>query len=286
MSGNPRVRMNLALAYYKVGRFAEAIEQLVTVHNAQPLELKPALLLADCHLQTGQAAKAVDLLTPLAQEYPDDHALIYMLGMALLQQDRTREAQRMLDLILRDGESAESAYLLGQAEFLRQEIVAAAGHLARAVELNPALPGAHSLYGQALRGLSKMDDAAVQFREELKVNPYDFVANAETAMLLKQDGDLDGALLHVGRALQVRPGDPGALYQRASIHTAQGKFEEARIELEQLVRDFPSFAEAHAGLATVYYRLKRSADGDRERAASDRAREQAARNAPERKQIK
>jgi tetratricopeptide (TPR) repeat protein len=72
----------------------------------------------------------------------------------------------------------------------------------------------------------------------------------------------------------VRPGDPGALYQRASIHAQQGRTEQARGELEQLVRDFPAFAEAHATLATVYYRLKRTADGDRERALARQGQKQ------------
>jgi tetratricopeptide (TPR) repeat protein len=124
-----------------------------------------------------------------------------------------------------------------------------------------------------------MDEAAEQFREELKVNPYDFVANTEIAMQLKQEGNLEGALAHVARALQVRPSDPAALYQRASIHLAQGKADDARQELEALLRDFPGFAEAHAALATAYYRLKRPADGDRERAAAQRAQEQAAKPA-------
>jgi tetratricopeptide (TPR) repeat protein len=73
----------------------------------------------------------------------------------------------------------------------------------------------------------------------------------------------------------VRPTDPGALYQRASIHTAQGLIEQARQELEQLIHDYPSFSEAHAALATVYYRLKRTADGDRESAEARRVREEA-----------
>ena len=117
--------------------------------------------------------------------------------------------------------------------------------------------------------------APEQFREELKRNPYDFVANIETAMLLKQEGKLDEALTHVERALQVRPADPGALYQQASIHSLQGHTTQALQEFEQLVRSNPDFAEAHAALATVYYRLKRKADGDRERAAAYRAQQEA-----------
>ena len=276
---NLPVRMNLALAYYKLGRLPEAARELDALHAREPLELKPALLLADCDLQMGEPAKAVDLLLPLSREYADDHALIYMLGTALLKQDRTADAQAMLDRILRDGESAESAYLLGQTEYLRQNIAAAAGHLARAVELNPNLPGAHSLYGQVLRGLTKLDAANEQFRAELIVNPYDFVANTEVAMLLKQDRKFDDALLHIGRALQVRANDPGALYQRASIHLSQGNPGKAAEELEELLHDYPNFAEAHAALATAYYRLKRPADGDRERAAAQRAQEEAAKRA-------
>jgi tetratricopeptide (TPR) repeat protein len=268
---NTQVRLNLALAYYKVGRLSEAAEDLQLLHESQPVELQPALLLADCDLQMGQPAKAVALLAPLLDEYPDDASVIYMLGMALLKDGKNDKAQLILDKILHNNDSAESAYLLGQSEFIRQDVIAAATHLARAVQLNPNLPGVHSLYGQVLRGLSKMDEAGEQFRAELAVNPYDFVANTEITLQLKQEGKFDDALMHVGRALQVRPNDPGALYQRASVHIAQAKLDEACSELEHLVKAFPDFAEAHAALATVYYRLKRPADGDRERAAAEHA---------------
>jgi tetratricopeptide (TPR) repeat protein len=73
----------------------------------------------------------------------------------------------------------------------------------------------------------------------------------------------------------VRPSDPGALYQRASIHLTQGLTEQARHELEQLTRDYPNFSEAHAALARVYYKLQRKADGDRETAEARRVREEA-----------
>jgi tetratricopeptide (TPR) repeat protein len=211
----------------------------------------------------------------LREEYPDDHAVVYALGMALMKDNRIREAQVLLDRILSDGESAEAAFLLGQSELLRNDLAAAAGHLARAVELNPKMPWAHALYGQALKAAGKGEAATVQFNEELKVNPYDFSANTEIAVLLLQDGKPNEALSHITMALQVRPNDPGALYQRASIHLTQGLTEQARLELEELIRDYPDFSEAHAALARVYYKLKRTADGDREAAEARRVREEA-----------
>jgi tetratricopeptide (TPR) repeat protein len=247
------------------------------LHRLQPLELQPALLLADCLLETNQPRQAVDVLSPLHAEYPDDHAVIYALAMALLKDNRTWDAQVLLDRILRDGESAESAFLLGQSELLRNDLVAAAGHLARAVELNPKMPWAHTLYGQALQAAGKPEQAIQQFNEELKVNPADFAANTEVAVRLRQDGKLDEALAHIALALQVRPSDPGALFLRASIHISQGLTGQARQELEQLIRDYPNFSEAHAALATVYYRLKRTADGDKEAAEARRVREEAQR---------
>ena len=121
-----------------------------------------------------------------------------MLGMALLKDGKNEKAQVILDKILHNNDSAESAYLLGQSEFIRQDVIAAATHLARAVQLNPNLPEVHSLYGQVLRGSSKMDEAGEQFRAELAVNPYDFVANTEIALQLKQEGKFDDALMHLG----------------------------------------------------------------------------------------
>ena len=36
--------------------------------------------------------------------------------------------------------------------------------------------------------------------------------------------------------------------------------------LEAIVKEAPTFVEAHVALATAYYRQQRKADGDRERA--------------------
>lgn len=274
MPNNPQVRMNLALAYYKLGRIPEAMQELETLRKTKPLDVQAGLLMADCLLQSGKASGAVELMSLFDREFPENRAVKYMFGIALLRNKETERAQKVLDAVLSDGESAESAYLLGQAAYMAQNEVDAAKYLARAIQLNPKLPGAHSLYAYVLRSIGKPELAPEEFRKELEVNPYDFLANVETAMLLKQDRKLEEALAHIGNALRVRPADPGALYQRASLHSMMGRVEESRKEFEQLVKDYPDFAEAHAGLAAVYYRLKMKPEGDRERAAASRAQEE------------
>ena len=274
LPGNPRVIKNLALAYYKLGRLPEAIEHLIVLIRLQPGEREPALLLADCYLLAGQPLKAADVLAPFEEEFPDDKAVVYLYGMALLRADRTREAQALLDRILRDGESAEAEFLLGQTEHQAQNNLVSAEHLERSIKLNPALPGVHSLYGLVLHSIAKLDAEPEQYRQELKINPFDFTANVQLAAYSKDEGNLDQALTYAERALQVRPGDPGALFQLASIHQLQGKAEVARGELEQLVKAYPDFTEAHVALAMAYYRLKQKDKGDLETALIQRLRQE------------
>jgi tetratricopeptide (TPR) repeat protein len=110
------------------------------------------------------------------------------------------------------------------------------------------------------------DQAKEEFKLELENNPNDYDANLQIGVILKQDQNPDEAMKYFQRALLVRPGEPNARFYIESVRVGQGKVQEALPELEQLVKDAPDFVEAHVMLATVYYRLKRKADGDREQA--------------------
>jgi predicted Zn-dependent protease len=85
-------------------------------------------------------------------------------------------------------------------------------------------------------------------------------------VVYKQDQRYDEARLSFDRALRVRPGDPGVRYQLATLDVLAGNLQQACSKLEQLTKESPQFVEAHVSLATVYYRLKRKTDGDKERA--------------------
>ena len=264
--GNTPVELNLALAYYKTGRTEVAGSTLEKVHQAAPDQLQPTLLLADCWLAMGKDKNVIELLTPLSAQRPDDLAIAYLLGTALVRDNQVERGQVIIDRILRNGDSAEARLLIGTTKLSARDYPAALIDLAKAVELNPKLPDVYAFYGQALLRTGDSAGATEAFRKELAGNPHDFTSNVQLAVLLKEDDKIDEALACLQRALLVRPADLGARYQLATVHLHQGKVENARHELESIAKEAPSFTEAHVTLATVYYRLKRKEDGDRERA--------------------
>src|SRR5215470_18083489 len=263
---NQGIRFNLAVAYYKTARILSASKELEAVVAAQPENRNAVLLLADCNLRMGEFKRVVELLTPVESAEPDNRAVAYLLGMALINDKRLDEGQRRIERILRDGDSAEAHVMMGTTYLTVTEYEKALKEFKRALELNPKLPSVNSFYGQTLVRMGATDEALQAFRRELENNPHDFDSCLQMGVLLKQDQKLDEAREFFQRAMTVRPNEPNSRFYIASIDVAQGKLNEALPALEQLVKDAADFVEAHVMLATVYYRMRRKADGDREQA--------------------
>jgi len=263
---DPHVRMNLAIAYYKTTQLEKAADTLAKVRQEEPGNVQVTTLLADCYLRLGRNKDVIQLLTPLRQAGPPDLGIAYMLGTALIRDNQVSQGQVIIDPILKNGDSAEARLLMGTTKLMVNDLKGAVVDLQKAVELNPNLPDVYSYYGSAL--LSTGDPAGAQkaFQKELALDPNSFEANLRMGVLLRQDEENAGAIKYFEKALLVRPGDMGVRYQMAATHLAMGDVEQARRELESVLKEAPNFIEAHVTLATVYYREKRKTDGDRERA--------------------
>jgi len=257
-------RLNLGLAYYKMGLIQEAAVQLAKVHAQDPANTQAVLLLADSYLRMGQEKDVIRVLEPEEQKHPDDLAIAYMLGTALIRENRVDEGQVLVERIFRHGDSAEAHLMLGSAKMNVSDFAGARDEFAKAEGLNPNLPEVHVLYAKALQFTGDSDRSVKEFKAELAVDPFNFDANLQLGAIARQEQNYDQAHQYFARALKTRPGDPGVRYQLAVIAVDEGNPEEARRMLESLIKESPQFTEAHVSLSLVYYRLKRPVDGKRE----------------------
>ncbi|MEJ2007719.1 MAG: tetratricopeptide repeat protein [Acidobacteriota bacterium] len=264
--GNPEVKMNLALAHYKSMQLDEAARELQPLHAAEPSNLQIGLLLGDCYFRLGEYKRVVQVLEPLEATQPRQRALDYLLGMALISDGQIAKGEVLVNKILRNGDSPEAHLMLGEARLAIHDLPGAMSELSQAIKLDPKIPLAHWLYGKALLDSGQRPEAVKAFREELTIDPNEFEPNLYLGAMLNEERKYEEAQPYLARALRVRPGAPQVRYQVALAQIGSGKLEEARRTLQALVKDSPNFMEAHASLATVYYRLHRKQDGDRERA--------------------
>ena len=141
----------------------------------------------------------------------------------------------------------------------------------KAAELNPHLPEVYSYLGSAHIQTGDTATARLGFQKELEQNPNDFESNLQLAALLKQDQDYERRAKMLDRALRVRPGDmQGAVSTRLPLTLPPAGSTLRGLGWRSILKQAPQFVEAHISLATVYYRLQRKADGDREKALAQK----------------
>ena len=266
---NYAIRFNLALAYYKAAWFSEAaieLEKFIAAVPNSPQTANAQLVLADCQVRLGEYKKVIQLLSPSADADPNNRTLAYLLGSALIGDGQLDKGQAIIDRLFRHEDSAEAHLLMASILLLADDAQSALKEAQRALELNPKLPTVQAWYGRVLMRLGDTERAKVAFKSELASNANDFDSNLYLGVLLRQDRLTEQAGGYLQRAIQLRPREQYARYHLAAVYAAAGKPGDALPLLEGVLKEHGDFVEARVLLASVYYRLNRKEDGDREKA--------------------
>jgi len=268
-SNNYAIRFNLALAYYKAAWFPDAaaeLEKFIAAVPDTPQTANARLVLADCQVRLGEYKKVIESLSPLADVDTNNRPLAYLLGSALIGDGQLDKGQAIIDRLFRHEDSAEAHLLMASILLLADQAQPALKEAQRALELNPKLPSVQAWYGRVLMRLGDTEKAKVAFKTELASNANDFDSNLYLGVLLRQDKQFDEARSYLQRAIQLRPREQYARYHLAAVYAAAGKPGDALPLLEGVLKEYGDFVEARVLLASVYYRLNRKEDGDREKA--------------------
>ncbi len=267
---NYDIRLNLALAFYKKGDLSQAANELDALLRAEPGNARVATLLGDCYSRMGDDAKAIALLKPLQMDHPEDLDLDYVLGSALIRAGKTDEGVPLLERVGKEGNSADAYFLAGSALFKQDEKARSLDDLQAAARLNPDLPGLATQLGIAKEGSGDAEGAEQELRKAVQLNPGDFDATVHLGGVLYGRRKLDEARVYIDKALLLKPDSLFALYEMALVESATGQDQAAVTALERVERGEPNWLEPHVRLAALYYKVKRPADGLRERQIVDK----------------
>ncbi|HEU5351457.1 MAG TPA: tetratricopeptide repeat protein [Terracidiphilus sp.] len=265
MPGNTGVSMNLGLAYYKSGDFAHAGPQFANILARRPMDVPAAVLMGYVDIKLQRPAEAAKLLAPLERGHENNMDLEYVLGYAQVQTGDNKDGVPRMERMARATHAVDAYVIAGTARLHAREFKEAREDLEAAVKLSPDFPGLQTLVGQARDALGDSDAAMPAFEAAIRQDPHDFMANLYLGTMWLKKRELEKARPLLEEAVKLQPKAAEARLQLAKLNELTGHYAESAAALEDLEKADPGWLDPHVELATLYYKLHRPADGQRER---------------------
>jgi tetratricopeptide (TPR) repeat protein len=269
-----------AQAEFMRGRVAEAKNQLEAAasHYRAAMSRDTALTppasarLGAIAAQNGDHAEAVELLRPMAEQYPSNIEVVPLLVDSLLALDRADDAEEVLEQAINfrrpDGVDVAVELLLSrsQVELARGDAAAAVATLTSVVERRPDFADLHRALGEAALIAGDLDTARTAFeRVQELVHGDDGQALAGLAYVeISEGADLEAAAAAITRAEEA--GGRGRFLDRAKARmmVLEGKGHEAAEVIQPMTRESPNDVGLWVALGQAY--LQAVSNGRAERA--------------------
>jgi tetratricopeptide (TPR) repeat protein len=297
---NVDARGNLGVLLFFQGSYAEAIPQLRAALKLQPTLWKIQALLGMAEKRTGNVDGA---LGDLEKAFPKlkEQKIRIDTGMELIEiysasgdlenaaatvgvlreldptnvqiifaayriySDLTDESRLSLTMVAPN--SARTRQMMAHELARQGKTEEAIANYREALKLDPNIPGLHFELAEMLNNSSipgGREEAKKEYEAALAADPFDEKAECKLGDLAALAGDQAAAAEHFERALKLQPNDPDANIGLAKTLMTMNQTEKALPLLELAVKLDPTSAVAHFRLSTVYRKLGRTADANRE----------------------
>jgi tetratricopeptide (TPR) repeat protein len=263
--GQPAVVFNLGLTYLQAGQNENAWRTLTSLVETQNDNFMARHYLGVSLLKLGRIQEGMSELEAVASAHPEDLDAAYTLGSAYIARQQLEKARQLIETAISRHDTAESHLIAGSYYLAAQNYRQAVLELRRAQELNPALPELGRSLGGAYAMTGSQEMAVQLFQANLQKNPDDFDTLAFLGWLYLEAERLDDAEKALNKAHEIRPLDLEVMFQLARIARGRGQFEQAAELLRHVIAAKPDHVRAHVLLAQTYFRLKKIAEGQKER---------------------
>ena len=235
---------------------------LRVVRNEQKRSPEESSLLVDearvlSHL--GRKKESLKVLRPVADSLGSEElGLAFRVAELLDELDQSESAGRLIERLTADGQFA-ALFAAGRFYSGPGTFEEAIPYLERALEVSPGDEvGADVNFwlGQAHERIGETDQAAVYFREVLRIRPDDSTAMNYLGYMWAEVGiNLEEALRLIRRAVEIEPDNGSYVDSLGWAQFKLGRFEEARENLERASSLTPDNATILEHLGDVYMEL-------------------------------
>jgi tetratricopeptide (TPR) repeat protein len=216
---------------------------------------------AQAALRAGQAATAERMLRALEAQFPAEVNCQWLLGVALLDQDKVAESLATLErLLARAPDFAGARVDLARAYRRAGRAGEAREEVRRVLQQQPHHHRAWLAYGDALVELGQYDDARVAFERARLTDPQRARIEEATAALLADERKESERIFR--EILREDPSHPAALCGLAALSLAADRAHDAERLLRHALRQSAYLPLAYRGLAPALIALGRLAEAD------------------------
>lgn len=230
----------------------------------QKIRIESGLELIELYTASEDLEKASAVVNTLRALDPENQEALY--AAYRIYSDMARAA--ILSLSLEAPKSALMYQAAAHEAARRGDTAGAIVDYRQALKINPKLPGLHFELAEMLNSLPSTSpghaEAQSEYETALAQNPFDEKADLKLGQIATHNNDEKKALDLYTRAVQLQPDDPEADFGLARTLLTMNEPEKAEKLLEHAEQLDPTSAAIHFRLSTVYHRLGRNADADRE----------------------
>jgi tetratricopeptide (TPR) repeat protein len=257
----------LGMSEMRVGKIEEAKADLEKVFPSLPLvklRVQVGSDLITIYYMTGKLEEAAAVVKVLEYLQPDNPDTLY----AAYRVHSDLAAHALATLVKVAPDSARTRQILAESLMSRNDPPGAIQEYRRALSADPNLPEIHFELGEALLKYSasepNLSEAEKEFKAAVAANPADWNAEYQLGEVALSRNDLQNALQHYSRALQLRPHFVEAQIGLGKVFTAKNEPPKALDYLLDAERSDPQNETVHFRLALAYRKMGAKADAERE----------------------
>jgi tetratricopeptide (TPR) repeat protein len=244
---DPTGRAFLALSQAAVGDCKSALPGLTTNYADATLARLTGLAAVKC-----DPANAFARIAKLEEQFPNDPDVLYT--AAKLHMKAFNDAT--FAMFQRAPSSYRVHELSAEIFEVQNRYGDAVAEYKKAIEMNPNAPDLHFRLGRALllesHDPAVLEQAATEFRSELKVSPEDGACEFQLGQIAQVQGKTAEAKPHFERALQLAPNFVQALIALGKLSSQQKDYARAIALLSRATALQPANETAHYALLTAY----------------------------------